>query len=834
MMHIFMTSEQSHFRRLPDVVAFCLGLAIAASLGCPRGESPQPTTSDPEPSAAAKADEPSPETPTSEAGRTAPPLTTAREVLERMSAAYRQAKTYSDRGYLRLLAETGDQKIDQTSKFSVVLERPNKLQVYAYSAMLACDGKELRAAVESIPHQVLAVPAPAAFDDMKVMRIDPRLTGAMGDFAGPPPQLLLLTSSDPLKTLLHDAVDPKLIEPGEIEGRSCYRVRIRGPAGEGTLWIDRQTFVLRRVVFPTDDLRRDIGQGRPVEAISLVGEFVDAAFDKPIDPALFGFETPADAEVVDLLVPPHVAQLLGKKAPSLDFQGLDGKPLPPDATRNRVVVLDFWGTWIEACKAHLETVEKIREKFKDNSQVAWFAVNVDPPQAPNEEISKILDSWKVAMPSVRADAKTAAAFKVGEPPATFTPALFLIDAKGVVQHAEPIGNPRLAETLPSLVEKTLAGEDVFHEPLQEYEKQLEQLKQYARSLGEGVSMEAPIPETKILPRDEPTTMKLAPLWRCDGLKSPGNIAVVAGEKGAERLLVIENWKSVAEVGVDGRLIAVHQLKDLAAQEVVGAVRTAVGRDGRRYFAAFMVSQQRVHVFDSEWRPVMAYPEDALQNPHAGISDARLADLDGDGTLKLYVGYWGVVGVQAASLDGRRLWANRTDVASVSSLAVGGTGADGRRELLCTTERGIVAVLDASGRLRGDIAVPRRVLRFIHAADLLGDGRPLFCGLAAEQLGHDTAVGFSASGEELWSYTLPQGVHRPPIEPIIAGSLARDGAGQWLLPAADGSIHVISADGKPVDRFHYGAMLQGLATAEIDGRPALIVSSPDGLEAWRVE
>ena len=61
--------------------------------------------------------------------------------------------------------------------------------------------------------------------------------------------------------------------------------------------------------------------------------------------------------------------------------------------------------------------------------------------------------------------------------------------------------------------------------------------------------------------------------------------------------------------------------------------------------------------------------------------------------------------------------------------------------------------------------------------------------------------------------------------------ARD---QWLLPGTDGSIHILGADGKLLDSFNYGAELAGLATAELDGNPLLIVSTQDGLEAWKVE
>ena len=79
-----------------------------------------------------------------------------------------------------------------------------------------------------------------------------------------------------------------------------------------------------------------------------------------------------------------------------------------------------------------------------------------------------------------------------------------------------------------------------------------------------------------------------------------------------------------------------------------------------------------------------------------------------------------------------------------------------------------------------------------------------------------------------------GIQPQPIEPIIVGKLTRSGPGQWILPGPDGSIHILSADGKPLDKFNYGEALQGLVTVEINGQPALVVATAKGLEAWKVE
>ena len=67
----------------------------------------------------------------------------------------------------------------------------------------------------------------------------------------------------------------------------------------------------------------------------------------------------------------------------------------------------------------------------------------------------------------------------------------------------------------------------------------------------------------------------------------------------------------------------------------------------------------------------------------------------------------------------------------------------------------------------------------------------------------------------------------------SGRLLPGPARQWLLPGSDGSIHVLAADGTPIDRFNYGEQVTGLATVEIDGKPVLLISSANGVEryAW---
>jgi len=422
---------------------------------------------------------------------------------------------------------------------------------------------------------------------------------------------------------------------------------------------------------------------------------------------------------------------------------------------------------------------------------------------------------------------------------TGIPAMFIIGPKGVVQDLESGYNPGLAAAMSARLDKLLAGEDIYPERL---ELLAEELKQYTEWLENWVTeglLLAPgaggeeVPRAEIAKRSEPATLKLTSLWKYTESKQLGNILVVPQADGPARLLAIDNWTAVADIGPDGKLLAKHEL-DIPKQVPVGYLRTGVGADGKRYFVGWAPGMQQLHLFDEDFKRLLSYPTDALEHPHAGLTDVYLADLDGDGTLKLYVAYGGDAGLQAVSLEGKRLWSFRS-LGAVPRMAVGGPDQQGRRNLLCADRRGRLVVVDSKGKDRGTISLPERPLRWITTADLDGDGQPELCGLSSVELGVDVAVGLTLPAQELWSYELPKGVHdNSLVEPVSKGSLSGEAPGQWLLAAADGSIHIIAADGKPVDRFNYGATLRGLATAGWDGRHVLLVSSPDGLEALQVK
>ncbi len=827
------------------IACLCLGLTC---IGCTPSESPpdevtkapeqqppaEPPSQPPEELPAGAAAEipvgPSPELPAEPPAKgESTPLTpvtgnqtdAATEVLQGMVDAYKQAPSYADAGQLHLKARMTGAKIDESANFSLTLVRPNKIRMEVYQAVLVCDGKQLRAAIQDLPGQVLSREAPAELS-MEAIYADPILAAVLnGGLVGASRQLVLLWEDDPLVALMRDVQDVALGKPGTIAGRDYYQVELKRAYGTTVLWIDKETYVLRRMVFPTEQLRREFSHYGTVDSVSLVADFEGAQLGGEVDPEAFAFSVPEGADLMKFFVPPQPAQLLGKKVPDFKFVDFDKKPVTPESLGEKITVLEFWSTTCSVCRMSLPSFETVRQQYKDNHKLAFFVVSVDEPEIENATLRRALDQLGVHAPIIR-DLEMNMGSKFAS---NGTPTRFIIDGKGVVQDAEAGINPEipdLAADLSAKLAKLIAGEDIYREPLAEYRKMVQQRQRRLEAMT----------ESRIADRTQPKTVKLARLWTCTEVAAPGNILPLKSSAGRWRLLVVDSGSSVAEVGLDGKLIANHQLQ-LDPTEAVSNLRTAADGDGRRYFAAFSFGQQRFHLLDQSWTPLLSFPQDALENNHPGIADVQLADLQRDGKIEVYVAYRGAAGLQQVSLEGKRLWSNRS-ISALVQIAVGGTKDRGPTLLVCTSQSGALTMIDSQGKRLADVTLPGRFLHRIVAADLDGDGQPHWCGLAAQADGSSLAIGLNLEGAELWSYALPAGIHRQPIEPVIAGRLLPGAQGQWLLPGPDGSIHVLGADGKLLDSFNYGAELTGLATAELDGKPLLIVSTPDGLEAWKVE
>ncbi len=86
--------------------------------------------------------------------------------------------------------------------------------------------------------------------------------------------------------------------------------------------------------------------------------------------------------LVCFTAPARAAQLTpwtGDAPPELSLKDLSGTQHDLAQYRGKVVLLNFWATWCEPCRAEMPSMERLRKRYADAPFVV-LAVNVDEPE----------------------------------------------------------------------------------------------------------------------------------------------------------------------------------------------------------------------------------------------------------------------------------------------------------------------------------------------------------------------------------------------------------------------------------------------------------------------
>ena len=292
---------------------------------------------------------------------------------------------------------------------------------------------------------------------------------------------------------------------------------------------------------------------------------------------------------------------------------------------------------------------------------------------------------------------------------------------------------------------------------------------------------------------------------------------------------MDGWRKVVELDAQGKTVATHLL-DLPEVGGVSFLRTAQDKSGKRHYVGSALLGKQLYLFDDAWQTKMRYPPDDQE--HEGIHAVEIADLEDDGTLEIYVGYWSLHGVQGVSLAGKREWSSRV-IPTVLSLVVSPQNEVGWRKLLATSDRGSVYRLNQYGHLDPKIEVPERQIHRLTAAKFDGEEASTYCGISYLEDGRLLALGLNAELGEVWNYTLPLGQFSNQIEFATSGRLRSDESAEWVLAGPDGSVHIISADGEFRDSFAVGELLTGLGVAKLGEDRVVLTATKQGVTAWRL-
>jgi thiol-disulfide isomerase/thioredoxin len=123
---------------------------------------------------------------------------------------------------------------------------------------------------------------------------------------------------------------------------------------------------------------------------------------------------------------------INKPAPGFSLKDINGKTVKLSDLKGKIVIIDFWAIWCGPCRTSLPYFQQAYEKYKNNKNVAFFAINTWEKTAENEKektIKSFINSNNYSFP-VLVDDSTKFVEKLG---VESIPTKFAIDQDGIVQ-----------------------------------------------------------------------------------------------------------------------------------------------------------------------------------------------------------------------------------------------------------------------------------------------------------------------------------------------------------------------------------------------------------------
>jgi len=322
----------------------------------------------------------------------------AKEVLDQVGAAYGKVKSLELAGAMSVEVEVPEQHVNRSTTFTAAFSAPNKFRhEMKDDILLGSTGQKLFVfkadenayiSVEAPRDRVAGVELPRDISDLLELQ---------------DPSLLLAMSKDPVAALLKDAADVTKVPDVTLDSTAYPALKVAmKDKSVVTLLLDPRTHLIKQAKTDATAVYQQRRADLTVAVMTVDYTKTSTGADKPDEQ--FAWAPPdgardASASIAMLPgddLPPEVAALVGKPAPTFKLTTLDGKDVSLESLKGHVVILDFWATWCGPCRTSLPGLNKIYEELKDKG-LHVYAVDL---QEDKSDVQDAVKEMKLTLPVV--------------------------------------------------------------------------------------------------------------------------------------------------------------------------------------------------------------------------------------------------------------------------------------------------------------------------------------------------------------------------------------------------------------------------------------------------
>ena len=774
---------------------------------------------------------------------------TAQRILDQMVERYATASAYADQATLTLSYRLQGQDFEETHSYSTQWKRSGEFYSRWFKARIAGDAKQLVCRIIDIPtnnmdRQIVIqdIGSVGTFDPILDDAIARHFICGTTDLPWAPdvqenpndqiPAVwsLLTDQHKPIWLRSYHAVEKLKEQP--LQGKVCHRIAIDTLLGEYVAWIEQESLLLRRLEIPKGVMARELNQTEAVANIEILVDFEAATFAAGELNADLAMQVDVHEKPVRYFVTlpeKFPSDLISQQVRDFQFHALRGTDVTRQELSNKITAfLWFNGQGGEAaCKAFNE----VADRFVEFDDVFFFGVCADPiSMANDEQVAALANYWRLNYPIVRDLAPYGErVFDV-----QMVPTVVVLGADGRLQYYLRVDQGSLVADTIAAIDRLKQGVDIAAEMRQQYDDYLVTYnKQIAAANPFRKSASGNTLEVKLRRQTRPARIKMEQAWTSAELVAPGNLLITVTSDG-QRLFANDGWRTVVEFDLAGKTIARHPL-DMPDGAAVSWLRSGNDSVGKAYFAACSMMDRQVFVFDQKWRLQGAYPQDA--STENAIADVQFVDGDAAQPPRLLVAFAQDEAVHLISLQGELL-AKSEPLRGTTSLAILPAERNGF-EIVTASRTGRLTRLNSG--LREQQPLPRSQESNFHLfggrlQDLGGGAKKATSLLSLGE--HNefalTATVLDDQANPVGSLELEPGAFQDQVQFATFADPLADGEGQWLVARPDSTIALVSSHGNLIDSFQYGKAIKGIAAARNKDGGLLVISTPDGLEAWNIK